>query len=112
MLTRSHRLVASRTFAHTVRRGRRAGTGTLVLHLIAAQGGSDPLEIGFVVSKAVGPAVTRNVVKRRLRHIARERLPVLPGAGALVVRALPPAATASYASLLADFDAAIARVGA
>ena len=30
-------------------------------------------ESGFVVSKAVGAAVTRNLVKRRLRHLARER---------------------------------------
>ncbi len=116
MLTRSHRLVTSRTFATTVRRGRRAAAHTLVLHLATRSGESDgspaPLEIGFVVNKAVGPAVTRNLVKRRLRHIARDRLPSLPHSGALVVRALPPAATATYAGLGADFDAALARVRA
>ena len=114
MLTRRHRLVTSQTFAQTVRRGRRSATRTLVLHLAARsddpEGTPVPLEIGFVVNKAVGPAVTRNLVKRRLRHIARERLPALPSSGALVVRALPPAATASSTALSTDFDAALARV--
>ena len=110
MLTRNNRLVSSAAFAQAVRRGRRAGTRTLVLHLVAGQAGDTPAQIGFVVSKAVGPAVNRNLVKRRLRHLARERLSSLPGSAVLVVRALPPAAAASYATLAADFDAALARI--
>ncbi|HZJ05963.1 MAG TPA: ribonuclease P protein component [Nocardioidaceae bacterium] len=113
MLARRHRLVSSRTFSSTVRRGSRAGTGTLVIHLATASrertSPPSPIEIGFVVSKAVGPAVTRNAVKRRLRHIARERLSSLPGSSALVVRALPASTSASYATLRDDFDAAVAR---
>jgi ribonuclease P protein component len=66
--------------------------------------------VGFVVSKAVGGAVVRNQVKRRLRHLARERLSSLPGSAVLVVRALPPAATASSADLGADLDRALDRV--
>jgi ribonuclease P protein component len=66
--------------------------------------------VGFVVSKQVGNAVTRNTVKRRLRHLARERIGSLPGSAVLVIRALPPAATASYGELGADFDRALARL--
>jgi ribonuclease P protein component len=66
--------------------------------------------VGFVVSRAVGGAVVRNQVKRRLRHLARERLTSLPGSAVLVVRALPPAASASSAELGADLDRALARV--
>jgi ribonuclease P protein component len=58
----------------------------------------------------VGPAVTRNKVKRRLRHLARERLSSLPGSAVLVVRALPPAAGATYAELAGDLDKALGRV--
>lgn len=63
---------------------------------------------GFVVSKAVGPAVTRNLVKRRLRHLVRARLGVLPPASLLVVRALPASATASYAELGHELDRCLA----
>jgi ribonuclease P protein component len=68
--------------------------------------------IGFVVSRAVGPAVTRNLVKRRLRHLARERVTVLPPGSMLVVRALPQAANASYAELGAELDRCLASVNA
>jgi len=68
----------------------------------ADDGGGEPVRVGFVVSKAVGNAVIRNRVKRRLRHLVREQVPLLPGVGALVVRALPPAGAASSAELRAD----------
>ncbi len=63
-----------------------------------------------MVSKAVGNAVIRNRVKRRLRHLCREQLSELPGSGALVVRALPAAATASSAELRADLVRCLQRV--
>lgn len=114
MLTRTNRLTSGESFSRAVRRGRRAGTGTLVLHLAVPApddaGSSAPARVGFVVSKAVGPAVARNLVRRRLRHLARERLPLLPCSAMLVVRALPPARAASYAALGGDFDSALARV--
>jgi ribonuclease P protein component len=66
--------------------------------------------VGFVVSKAVGNAVVRHRVARRLRHLVGARLgTLLPGA-ALVVRALPPAADATSAELGQDLDAAIRRL--
>ena len=63
---------------------------------------------GFVVSKAVGNAVVRNRVRRRLRELVRPRLAGLPAGASLVVRALPPAASASFETLGADLDAALA----
>ena len=70
----------------------------------------DRPRVGFVVSKAVGRAVTRNLVKRRLRHLARERTGALPPHGMLVVRALPAAADASYDELARELDRCLARV--
>jgi ribonuclease P protein component len=72
-----------------------------------------PAAVGFTVSKAVGAAVVRNRVKRRLRHLTREHLPTLealPGRAALVVRAQPAAASASYAELGADLTRCLQRV--
>lgn len=66
--------------------------------------------MGFVVSKAVGPAVTRNRVKRRLRHQARELLLAAPGPAVFVVRALPAAAEATSDELRADLERCFKRV--
>ena len=67
--------------------------------------------MGFVVSKAVGAAVTRNLVKRRLRHLARERTALLPPESMVVVRALPGAAQASYDELASELDRCLERCG-
>ena len=111
MLPTAHRLTDSGTFHQVVRTGRKAGSRTLVVHLAgsAAPGRTAPT-VGFVVSKAVGSAVVRNRVKRRLRHLAREHLASLPGSAVLVVRALPPAAHASYADLRSDLGRCLGRL--
>jgi len=71
---------------------------------------ADVPRAGFVVSKAVGNSVVRHRVSRRLRHLVLHRLGTLPSGSSLVVRALPPAATASSAELGADLDAALKRL--
>jgi ribonuclease P protein component len=117
VLAAAQRLRRSTDFAAAVRGGRRAGRGAVVVHLTIPQQAesSEPARTeepsaraGFVVSKAVGGAVTRNTVRRRLRHLVRERLAGLPPGSVLVVRAQPGAATASYARLGTDLDAALA----
>jgi ribonuclease P protein component len=110
MLARPQRLTSAQEFAAVIRRGRRAGTRTLVVHLV--RGGGSPTvstRVGLVVGKAIGNAVTRNQVKRRLRHLLRERLAALPGGSMLVVRALPPAGSASSAELGTELDSALVR---
>ena len=49
------------------------------------------MRVGFVVVRAVGNAVTRNRVKRRLRHWPPTQLASTPGGLDIVVRALPAA---------------------
>ena len=102
--------------------GPAAGSSTVGASQPAAGGGSQPAaggastdrtpapppRAGFVVSRAVGQATVRNRVKRRLRHLVRDRLPVLPAGAMLVVRALPAAADRDYAQLGADLDGALA----
>ena len=68
---------------------------------------AEPVRVGFVVSKAVGDAVTRNRVKRRLRHLVAERLPSLDSHCSVVVRANPAAAAESSAQLGHDLDRCI-----
>ncbi len=84
----------------------------MVVHLLVPnvdKATSDPLRVGFVVAKSVGPAVTRNRVKRRLRHLMRERVTSLPSGSMLVVRALPESATASSGALAAELDRCLGR---
>jgi len=112
VLSSAHRLSDGASFQTAVRNGRRAGSRTLVVHLaVPDRDGADPL-VGFVVSKAVGNAVVRNRVKRRLRHLAREYVSTLPGSAVLVVRALPAAAEASSRELGADLARCLVRVRA
>ncbi len=77
-----------------------------MVHLDRPTGGGAP-RAGFVVSKAVGNAVVRHRVTRRLRHLVRPRLDQLPPGALLVVRALPPSATASSAELADDLDSGL-----
>lgn len=62
------------------------------------------------MSKAVGGAVVRNKVKRRLRHLMRDRVDQLPPGSLVVVRALPGAGDADHAQLAQDLDAALQRL--
>ena len=110
MLAAQHRLTASAEFREAVRRGVRSGGPLLVAHLLVRDPEPDPApaRVGLVVSGSVGPAVTRNLVKRRLRHLVREHLAVLPAGGLLVLRAQPAAAQASSAELGAELARCLA----
>ena len=116
----------SEDFRRTVRGGVRVGRPTLVLHAALLDKETTPLDsrrtpkdtrarasapkssavqVGFVVGKTVGNAVTRNRVRRRLRHLAAAELPGTPEPVRIVVRALPRAATAPD-EVPADFASA------
>jgi len=110
VLPADHRLTRPASFRRAVKAGRRAGARTLVTHLASVdEPAGDGPRVGLVVSKAVGSAVVRNRVKRRLRHAARARISLLPQDALLVVRALPAAAAASYEELTADLDRCLDR---
>ena len=105
MLPAESRMRRSAEFELTVRQGSRARRALLTGYLLVRDDGAAqaPL-VGFVVSKAVGNAVVRNKVRRRLRSVMRGYLPTLPGGSLLVVRAHPQAAAARQADLAAELD--------
>ena len=102
MLPTRHRLTERRDFATTIRgRGaRRQGSSLLVVHARVADAtqtdarGDDSPRVGLVVSTAVGNAVTRTRVKRRLRAQVAPLLADLPPGTDVVIRANPAAADA------------------
>lgn len=111
MLPARSRVHRSGEFRTAVRCGVRAGRPTVVVHAVRLEpagspelstgsvDNSSPVQgtdetdprVGFIVSKAVGNAVTRNRVKRRLRHLSRDLLRTTPDRTLVVVRALPGA---------------------
>ena len=89
-----------------MRTGRKAVGISMVLYLKQNDGGSDP-RFGFVVSKSVGSAVQRNLVKRRLRSAIRERLPKFVKGQDVVIRAMPAANDLTWQVLGEDLDSCL-----
>lgn len=81
----------------------------MVVHVSPSGADTDAPSVGFVVSKAVGNAVVRNRVKRRLRALVADRMTTLPSGSLVVVRALPASAEADFARLSTDLDACLGR---
>ncbi|WP_083508875.1 ribonuclease P protein component [Arthrobacter alpinus] len=102
MLATKNRMRTSANFSHTVRSGVRNGRRNVVLYMVSTSP-DEPSQIGFIVAKTVGNAVTRNLVKRRLREIVVETVRQHPHGVNVVVRALPVSATASFGDLVADY---------
>ena len=96
-MQKRYRLKKNKAFQYVYHRGRSAGCRDLVMLVARGKG----VKVGFSVSKKVGNAVTRNLVKRRLRECFR---PVLGDvkSGLYIIVARPSAATATFHSLQKD----------
>ena len=104
MLPAAARIRRRADFTAAVRGGSRAGRALLSGYLLVQNGSAEPPRAGFIVSRAVGGAVVRNKVRRRLRELMRGRIGSLPAGTLLVVRANPRAATARQSELAAELD--------
>jgi len=102
------RLTKRREFATVYRKGRAFAHPLIALRLIPNQ--LPYSRFGFVVSKAVGKAVVRNLVRRRLREGLRT-LPVEPGWD-IVVIARPRAAAADFQALRRAVAGLLSQAGA
>jgi ribonuclease P protein component len=98
LLARANRLKRADDYRNVVRRGKRIRTPHAVVYFVD---GSDERQarLGFIVSKAVGNAVTRNLVRRRLKALGRGMLGSLPSGTDIVIRATPGVDQVSWALL-------------
>lgn len=106
MLARANRVVLPADFRATVRRGRRVTTSSAVYYRLATDPVA-PLRVGVIVSKAVGSAVERNRVRRRLKALGRGLVDVGHHGEDVVIRVLPGDAQRSWDSLSADMHAVL-----
>lgn len=109
MLARANRIVRGDDYRSIVRRGRKSATAHVVVSVVRHPGASGPTRFGFIVAKTVGNAVTRNLVRRRLKAIAHGLLADVPVGHDVVIRALPAAAQAGWPTLLEDVSRSFAR---
>ena len=96
-MERRYRLQKNKAFQYVYHRGKSVACRDLVMLYAKGRG----LQVGFSVSKKVGNAVTRNLVKRRLRECFRPHLGDVKN-GLYVIVARPSAAEATFQSLAKD----------
>jgi ribonuclease P protein component len=68
-----------------------------------------PPQVAYAIGRAVGPAVTRNLLRRRLRSLLQQNYPDLP-AGLYLLGASPAAAQRSFSELTFDLTKLMSRV--
>jgi len=98
VLAKANRITSADDYRRVVRRGAKVAGAHTVSYVRSREAGADA-RFGFIVSKKVGIAVRRNLVRRRLKAVGHEV--VADGARGfdLVVRALPSAGSADFSSL-------------
>ena len=96
------------SFERLSRTGSRARAGVLWCTFVPDPLAASP-HVAYAIGRAVGPAVTRNLLRRRLRALIATRSHDLP-AGLLLIGASPAAAGRSFAELQMDLDRLIARI--
>ncbi len=103
---RRGRLSRSAEFDRVYRQGRSVGNRHLVLYAFPT-GDSERPRLGLSVSRKVGGAVDRNLVKRFLREVFAAREPAMPAGQDLVIVARPEARELAERDGLAGIDGAL-----
>jgi ribonuclease P protein component len=106
VLAKVNRVTRPDDFRLVVRRGRRTTTPFAVYYRLERASG-EPVRFGFIVSRAVGGAVDRNRLRRRMRAVGRELVEAGAQGSDVVVRALPGSAQRGWVSLSADMHHAL-----
>lgn len=108
MLAKANRITSVDDYRVIVRRGAKVAGAHTVSYVRPRESGTDA-RFGFIVSKKVGTAVRRNLVRRRLKAACHEALAGGIRGVDVVVRALPGAAEAEWPVLRAEVLDALSR---
>ena len=119
MPARHHRVTRGEDYRRIVRTGNRVGGAYCITYAVsralpgqleAQKNDRLPARFGYIISKAVGNAVTRNLVRRRMKSIAQAMIHEGASGVDIVFRALPAAATATYSELEQSMRKAVSRI--
>lgn len=133
MPARQHRVTRGDDYRRIVRSGYRVGGALCIAHAVLhspesslAQSSSpesspsetvvhdpshtSPARFGFIISKAVGGAVVRNRVRRRLKYIVEQRLHEGFHGMDVVFRALPAIAAADFSEIDREVNRQLDRI--
>jgi ribonuclease P protein component len=108
VLAHPNRVVRAEDFRATMRRGKRVTMEHAVVY-VTQRAGSEPARFGFVVAKTVGKAVTRNLMRRRLRSLGHELIAQGFSGTDVVVRPLAGSEKLSWSSLHEEIITGIQR---
>ena len=109
---RSARLLQHAAFDRVYREGRRIFSGNLTVFVrrrqdeIPAEGS----RVGFTVSRALGGAVQRNRMKRRLREATRRHLALLTSPVDVVINPKKSLLTAEFTQILDEIERAFNQI--
>jgi len=106
---RDRRLLSKAQFDAVFRGGRKVVRPSLILFLLARDSAEQHSRIGLAVSRKVGNAVVRNLLRRRVKDIFRRNQPRFLPASDIVVIARPGADALSFDALAIEFLGAFAH---
>ena len=109
MIARSNRIVEGDDLRHVSRRGEKFRSPVFTAAWVVT-GAENPTRFGFITSKQVGGAVTRNLVKRRLRALAARTLVDHAHGYDLVVRAQTASSRASFGELSEHWERMVTQM--
>jgi ribonuclease P protein component len=109
--SKSRRLLKPAEFRQVYDQGLRIPTRHFVAFCLSVSAAGGP-KTGFTTPRALGKAVQRNRMRRRLREIVRRQLGRLAPEWRIVWNLRRAALTAAHADLAADVDRVLQRCGA
>ena len=110
MLIKEYRMRTTRDYNKVYKYGKKIPSRYILVFVLKS--GQNISRFGFVTSKKVGNAVTRNKIKRRLRAVVQKNLPRLHQGYDLIIIARNSARHASAEQLEKDLMKAMQRAGA
>ena len=108
--SRQSRLRKHADFEKVYRSGRRFFSAHMTVFFLRRDSDSGPARVGFTVARAMGTAVERNRIRRRLREAARLNLSAAGNDVDVVVHPKKSALTAEFGKLCEEVAGAFTRI--